>query len=172
MAQLLTRNDLKVDATYLDGSEQNSFLILYNVNVPSRLIFGDPANVAEQVKRFLDVEFPPPCTIYFQLTATYYIVNKQTGFERLWSGSFSPRQNLAARLLPFQNYDNASFVNKFVNACDNVQEKLTWFGRETVWEFDRLESVIVNVQTTAQHGHPALAGHNLRKQKFVTFQLP
>ena len=150
MDQPLTRNDLKVDATTL--KDEDSSLVLFNINVPLRIVQGNPNefyNTCVQIGQFISDNFHANDSVYFQVTASYYKINKQTGEGRLWGGSFSPRANSVAQLLPF-----------------------VWIGRDTNWEFDRLESIVINVQSQIDNDHETLQRHNLDSQKHVTFKLP
>ena len=173
MDQPLTRNDLKVDATTL--KDEDSSLVLFNINVPLRIVQGNPNefyNTCVQIGQFISDNFHANDSIYFQVTASYYIINKQTGEGRLWGGSFSPRANSVAQLLPFQQYINNTFPAVVVRASSNAEEKLVWIGRDTNWEFDRLESIVINVQSQIDNDHETLQRHNLDSQKHVTFKLP
>jgi hypothetical protein len=174
MDRPLTRDDLKVDATTL--KEENSIILFFNINVPLRIVQASQDtyyNTCLQIENFINDNFNVGESVYFQVTATYFIRNKKTGEEKLWGGSFSPRANSIAQLSPFQKYiRNNTFANIVVNASNNAEEKLKWVGKDTNWEFDRLESIIVNVQSSVNHGHETIERHSLLRQKHVTFELP
>jgi hypothetical protein len=173
MDRPLTRNDLKVDATTL--KEDNSYIVFFNINVPLRIVEGSEDTFMETCQRigqFLNRNFTLQEAVYFQVTATYYIVNKKTGHGRLWGGSFSPRANSVAELAPFQRYNTNTFAPLVVRASSNAEDKLQWVGKDTNWEFDRLESIIVNVQSSVGHGHQTFERYGLLAQKYVTFELP
>ena len=192
MDRPLTRNDLKVDSTILTQTN-DYWLILFNVNVPARLVTAandntNPQllyNACTQIINFVNsfVEHNQNEQVVFQITACYYIVNTKTGLQRLWTGSFSPRANFAAQLAQFQNFNARTFSNVVTRSCENFDVKLTWIGRDTVWKFDSLESIIVNIQSPIKIAigsiHPILQRYGLVaengdyfKRRIITFELP
>jgi hypothetical protein len=174
MARPLTRNDLKVDATTLRGDR--SLIVFFNINIPLRIVQDSQAtlyNTCLQIEHFINDNFNATDAVYYQVTATYYIINKHTGEGRLWGGSFSPRANSVAQLSPFQKYiQNNTFATVVVGASTNVEEKLQWVGKDTNWEFDRLESIIVNVQSSVNNDHETIERHRLLDNKHIAFELP
>ena len=184
----LTRNDLKVDATVLQQTS-DSWLALFNVNVPAKFVDGsNPTlfnNACQKIINFVDnfIIYNHNEQVLFQITATYYIVNEKTGMQRLWGGSFSPRENIVGQLAQFREYNPKTFTNFVLTSCENFDIKLTWIGKNTVWKFDSLESIIINIQTpilAINNKNPVLqryglvipdGGHYIKK-RIVTFKLP
>ncbi len=81
---------LKVTALNIRHSEYKSErLVLYNVNVPVHLISNE--NVYNVIRDTIVHDFNNHSGIYFQLSAVYTLVNRDTGDLRTWTGSFNPR---------------------------------------------------------------------------------
>ena len=59
-------------------------------------------------------------------------------------------------------------------ATDNVDEKLRSTNFDTKWKYDRLISVIINIQAEVSRHNPILKKRNLRydKRNQTTFSLP
>ena len=188
----LTRNDLKVDSTILNQTN-DYWLTLFNVNVPARFVTAandntNPEllnNACLKIIKFVNafIKDNQNEQVLFQITACYYIVNTKTGLQRLWTGSFSPRENFAGQLKQFENYNASTFTNVVTRSCENFDVKLTWIGTNTVWKFDSLESIIVNLQSPIKiaigNVHPILQRYGLVvqngefvKRRIVTFELP
>jgi hypothetical protein len=81
---------------------------------------------------------------------------------------------MPAVLQDFQLFDRRSFVNTVHNLFENVDKRLLYNGRDTKWEFDSLQSIIINVQSTVVEGHQIIRARRLggRRRKFrQTFEL-
>lgn len=171
---------LKVDATALGTNGNNDALIIFNINIPEQAVF-DLAQFVPALQRaqdFLVAELGEQ-VIYYQLTATYFLVHKLTGAQRLWTGSFFPKGNAAASLADFQRFNPNTFVDIVSHTVnqDTILEKLSWTNLDSNWQFDRLASVIVNAQANLTWSHPVMTRRNLagrggRRRAHVTFPLP
>jgi hypothetical protein len=73
-----------------------------------------------------------------------------------------------AVLQDFQLFDQHSFVNSVHLLLENVDQKLLYNGRDPKWQFESLQSVIINAQTTVRKTHRVLSNQNLngRRRKF------
>ena len=182
---------LKVDATAISNNlERNGpqrFLVIFNVNIPEHIVYGGgngggqdsyPA-VLERVREFLKTEYSNVNEIYYQITATYYLVHKISGDTRLWTGSFFPKSSAVARLAPFQRFNEITFVNHVTQNTtrESVEAKLNWTDQDSNWQFDRLASVIINAQANVTPSHPVLTRRRLvthggRRRVHITFELP
>jgi len=147
MSRLLNRGDLKVDAMSIQ-MENFNYLILYNINVPANLLNDQVQKRAsfERVAELLTTDFESK-DVEYQITASYILKHKETGAERFWSGSFFAKEDSPAVLLDFQKFDRRNFVDIALAATQNVNDKLRWRGRETVWAFSQLESLIFNAES-------------------------
>jgi hypothetical protein len=173
----MNSSDLKVDAIAVPS--RNSYMVIYNINIPVA-IFREPdllRDALERSKRLLIADLAP-ASIFYQLTASYVLRNTSDGLERLWTGSFHAQGNRPAQLSGFERFDRATFVQDCIQSLFHVEEKLTWFGQDTSVVFDRLLSIIINVNTRVGTTHPVLEERNLLvynaryTKKHRTFALP
>jgi len=177
---------LKVDATALffpEKDRENKFLVIFNVNVPERIVNDDNEYplVLERIRDLLIAEFQVDNNvgpIYYQITATYYLVHKISGASRVWTGSFFPKGNSPAQLAPFRQFDPANFVNHVLQNTtpESIEAKLNWTEQDSNWQFDSLASVIINAQTNVLVSHSVLTRRNLiahggRRRLHQTFAL-
>jgi len=86
-------------------------IVLYNVNLPRRL-WQDEASLI-RIRNLVTRDFRNVDGIYFQLSATYTLVNRETGEIRTWSGSFNPRNRVASELTSHAPFEPDSFVPFF-----------------------------------------------------------
>jgi hypothetical protein len=91
-------------------------------------------------------------------------------------GSFYAGLHNPAVLQDFQLFNSRSFVNTVHNLLETVDEQLLYNGRDTKWEFDSLQSIIINVQSTVVERHRVIRQRRLeqgrRRRKFrQTFDL-
>ena len=112
--------------------------------------------------------------VVYQICASYFLRHTETNQEIIWTGSFFARNNNPSRLLSFQVFNVNEFVDICFEATDNVDEKLRSTNFDTKWKYDRLISVIINIQAEVSRYHPILRERNLRYDKRVqtTFSLP
>jgi hypothetical protein len=103
-------NQFKFDiASLKDGPAAR--LVLYNVNIPRRLWQDEPSII--RVRDIVARDFGNVSGIYFQLSATYTLVNRETGEIRTWSGSFNPRNRDISKLTSHLSYEPHTFVQFF-----------------------------------------------------------
>ena len=163
----MQRENFKLDAAAIyDPRARHQRVVVYNFNVPSqRLQDLDTFNFVRQV---LETDFPAnaPGVIvapYFQLSAVYVLINTVTNEERIWSGSFHPRARDLAQLTVFRPFEPASFAQYALTHSDpdRVYNKLSTFvnGKDSVWKFDRLISVVISFQTTLHLTHSLFVRH-------------
>ena len=173
------RHVLKVDCTSLtiekSDEEDDQFMIIYNVNIPAEIVNNDIERqaVLERVKNLLVHDFRGENVVY-QICAAYYLKHIDTNEEIVWSGSFFAKNNNPSRLLGFQVFDATEFVDICYDATENVDEKLRNNNFDTKWQYDRLISVIVNIQAEVPADHYIIRNRNLRfnARRHFTFSLP
>lgn len=169
----MERDRFKLDAAAIyDPRAPNQRIVVYNINVP----FARLRDLAtfEQVRQVLETDFPAQAngvvvSPYFQLSAVYVLVNTTTNEERIWTGSFHPRAREAAQLTAFRPFDPASFAQYALTNSepDRVANKLSTFvnGQDSVWRFNRLNSVVVSFQATLHLSHPLFERHDRFRQQ-------
>lgn len=160
----------KLDAAAIQLSRlQQQRIIIYNFNIPIDQA-QSPASW-ETVRQQILADFPPgaPGSIsqpYFQLTAVYTIIHRNTNEERLWLGSFNPRARDLSQITAFRPLDHDTFVNYSVVNSEptRVRNKLDSGvnTRNSVWNLGNILSIIASVQSTVStshlifHNHPEL----------------
>jgi len=187
MAQRMPATDLlKVDATAV-SSENNTFVLIYNFNIPERY-FSEREDdqdseralrqVLERVRQCIVDEYSNISDIYYQFTATYHLVHIETGETRFFCGNFFPRGNTAASLTDFR-----LFVPDFVPFAlqrlvrRRIVAHLRWADLHSKWQFESLASVIVNVQAVIPSDHNVFNRRRLyaarqRRRAHTVFELP
>ena len=169
-------NLLKVDATALYRQQSNGYLMIYNVNVPKHILDNQvqKTRVFERVKNLLRRDFGGT-HLRIQVTASYILVNRETGDKRRWVGSFWPGGNQVAIVRDFQDFQPATFVTDSLEDSTNLEAKLTWFGASTVWAFHSIVSLIFNCQAPVPHNFEAIKRRSLHpngnSRAHVTFNL-
>jgi len=173
-------NEFRLDAAALsDADNPNSRIVTYHFNIPERLTPERATfeTVLQQIQQdFPDnsqqhVRFAP----YFQISAVYTLIHRETGAERLWQGSMNPRSRERGQVTPFRHLDPATFVD-FTHARSQTQHVLNALNNYTdqqasEWTVGEILSVVVSVQTTVRlthpvfHIHPQLLGHGVRRQQ-------
>ncbi len=148
----------------------------YNINIPSFVVHNPDLrrNALERVRVLLETDFNPTEPIDYQLTGTYVLRNTENNDTREWVGSFYAGLHNLAVLQDFQLFNSGSFVNTVHNLLETVDEQLLYNGRDTKWEFDSLQSIIINVQSTIVERHQIIRARRLggRRRKFrQTFEL-
>lgn len=173
------QNQLKVDATALYREQRLGvgYLMIFNVNVPVRYMQNqvDKRNIFSRVNNLLRREFANT-NLRVQTTASYTLINRDTGATRIWSGSFWPGQhNQLAIIRDFHSFQQGSFVQECLEDSENPDDKLTWRGVDTVWVFDSLVSLIFNCQAAVAHNNRTIELRNLHPngntRSHVTFAL-
>ena len=93
-------------------------LVLYNVNVPVHLISND--NVYNVIRDTIVRDFRNDPGIYFQLSAVYTLVNRDTGDLRTWTGSFNPRNRQPSQLTTHRRFEPDMFID-FARANSSIE---------------------------------------------------
>lgn len=164
----------KVDgAAITDRDNPNQRIIVYNINVPIER--AQSAETFETVRQLVNADFPEEdrgrlvYPLYFQVSAVYTLIHRQTGEERLWAGSYNPRARNLGEVTAFRPYDSETFVRYALLHCthDRIAERLDsrMNGKESAWNLGQILSVVVSIQCTARtshvvfRNHPTLLGH-------------
>lgn len=155
----LSVHDLKVDQTVL--ASDDSYIFISNINIPAVYLNHSEA-ILTRAYNFIRTDYHTCPVVQYQVTATYELRNTTDNSIRQWTGSFSPRNNLSGALTPFEYFDE-SFVEKIAVASDvnNIVQKLKFTNTATNYVFERLTSIIINVQASVKGTFATLAKRNL-----------
>jgi len=128
-------------------------LVLYNVNVPVHLISND--NVYNVIRDTIVRDFRNDPGIYFQLSAVYTLVNRDTGDLRTWTGSFNPRNPQPNQLTTHRRFEPDTFID-FARANSSIEvvlQRLTanHVADEKTWLL--LNSIVFNFQCKLRASH-------------------
>lgn len=166
---------LKVDQTAIFPSNNNQKTILItNINVPERYLNNlDP--ILTRIDNFLKETYATLNTVYFEISATYKLVHRESGAERDWVGSYNPR---FGPLL----HETSIFDITFQNTCrrilgnrENIEERLRNFNDLTSeWVFDSLYSIIIHASGFVPRDYHVLYLRNLQgpTRKVINYELP
>ena len=160
--------EFKLDgAAISDSVDPNQRILVFNFNVPIERAQSPAA--FERIRQQIDTDFPVESResvvvpLYYQISAAYVLVHRDTGEERFWLGSYNPRARDVSTVTEFRPYDPQTFVQHSVTSCSqqNIFNRLEdrTAGTESVWRLSRLLSVIVSVQATARIRHPVFYHH-------------
>lgn len=173
-----TVHDLKVDQTVFPS--EDSFIFISNINIPVGYVENELEHVIQRAYNFISTDYQNVPVVQYQVTATYELRNTVDNSIRQWTGSFSPRNNAFGSLTPFQ-YFNPSFIPRVREASDlnYIRHKLTFANVTTNYVFERLTSIVINVQAAVNANFPTLMQRNLlyvrngrRYRNQHTFPLP
>ena len=163
--------DTKVDITSLNLEELNGrrYLVCLNFNIPEDKQ-ADPAlfeDLLSDISNFLTVNFLPNSQVTFQVTAAYYLKNRNTDEERLWTGSFFPGNRVSLSGPYFQIFNPQTFSRKLQQYTLplNVLQNLTRNHLDTEWDFQGIASFIVNCQVAVTEDHEFLRTFDLRSNR-------
>jgi hypothetical protein len=160
--QLLTVDCIAYNSIQ-EGRDKNYFVVQYNVNIPADVV-QDPLarlNAIERTKNLIENDFGLNENVDFQITGTYELRNVETNLVREWVGNFYAGLNNPAIIQDFQLFDSGSFVNQVWPLLENVNAQLLFNGRDSKWKFERLQSIIFNIQCTVYKNHPVLQQRRL-----------
>ena len=177
----------KLDVTTLDAGEHEMYMLMLNFNIPRSVVEEDQPFTLEEalgdVVLFLDREFSPE-PIYYQVTASYYLRHRQSGDERLFTGSFCPKAAHATSLSGpvFRLFEGDTFsrdVRRYTTP-QNILDCLDWpEDDESDWSFLSLTSVILNCQVKLSWHNQYIRRKNLLSargnrhgRRHVTFSHP
>ena len=166
-------NVLKCDATALPNSQQlSSAIVLLNFNLPKVEVEDNRDTQLKQrlkeIEVFLVKNFNS-LSISYQLSASYWLVNRITEAKYRWAGSFFARDLAAASISGsvFLNFTPANFVQNTWELLDkaNILRSLTVNFLNSAWHFDQLISVIVCCQAQLPIDHLFLIQHGLLRRR-------
>ena len=146
----------KVTALSIRHSESRSErLVLYNVNVPVNLIPNE--NVFSVIRDTIVRDFDNDSGIYFQLSAVYTLVHRDTGDLRTRTGSFNSRNCQPSQLSTHQRFEADTFID-FARANSSVEvalQKLTanYAADGQTWSLQDLKSIIFSFQCRLRPNH-------------------
>lgn len=137
-------------------------IVVYHFNVPAT---HTPHRASfETVRRIVEEDYQPErrelvvVPLYFQISAVYTLIHRDTGEERLWQGSFNPRSRDRGQVTPFRPFESASFVDYVQTRSDQErvanQLNRTTDEKESVWTLGEVLSVIISFQSTLRLDHP------------------
>lgn len=157
---LWTVHNLKVDQTVLT-LDNGGCIFVSNINIPTTYL-DQKEEILTRVYNFIQSDYIGCTSVQYQVTCTYELRNTVDGSIRQWTGSFSPRNNFYGSLTPFE-YFGDSFIQIVANATDMnvVLEKLKFTNTATNYVFERLTSIIINVQALVNAHFPTLITRNL-----------
>lgn len=157
---LWTVHTLKVDQTVL-ACDGGSYIFISNINVPVAYL-NQKQDIFARIYNFIQSEYVGCARVQYQVTSTYELRNTVDGSIRQWTGSFSPRNNLQGSLTPFEYFDD-SFIGNVAAATDvnSVLQKLKFTNATTTYVFERLTSIIINVQAVVPTHFATLTRRNL-----------
>jgi hypothetical protein len=130
-------------------------LVSYNVNVPVHLISNE--NVYNVIRDTIVRDFDNNSGIYFQLSAIYTLVNRDTGNLRTWTGSFNPRNPQPSQLSTHRRFEPDTFID-FARANSSIEavlQKLTanYATDGKTWSLQDLKSIIFSFQCKLRASH-------------------
>ena len=149
-------NLFKVSALSIRQSKNKSErLVLYNVNVPVNLIPNE--NVFSVIRDTIVCDFDNDSSIYFQLSAVYTLVHRDTGNLRTRTGSFNSRNCQPSQLSTHQRFEADTFID-FARANSSVEvalQKLTanYAADGQTWSLQDLKSIIFSFQCRLHPTH-------------------
>jgi hypothetical protein len=154
-------------AALFDSDQPQERIVTYHFNIPERLT---PIRATfETILGQVEADFPAESrhqvvTVpYFQISAVYTLIHRDTGLQRLWQGSFNPRSRERGQVVAFRHLDPATFVDFAQARCQTgyVLQQLSNITdqQETVWTLGDILSVILTIQTTVRIQHPVFVRH-------------
>jgi hypothetical protein len=125
--------------------------------VPVHLISNE--NVYNVIRDTIVRDFDNNPSIYFQLSAVYTLVNRDTGDLRTWTGSFNPRNRQPSQLSTHRRFEADTFI-EFARANSSIEvvlQKLTanyaTAGQTSVWSLQDLKAIIFSFQCKVRASH-------------------
>lgn len=162
--QLLTVDCIAYNSIQ-EGNNKDHFVVQYNINIPA-VVVQDPAarlDALERTRNLIENDFNNTDLVDYQITGTYELRNVDTNLVREWVGNFYAGLNNPAVIQDFQLFESNSFINTVWPLLDNVNAQLLFNGRDSKWKFERLQSIIINVQCTVFKNHRVLQNRQLTR---------
>jgi len=155
---------LKASQTVMP-SDQNGYIFVTNINIPT--VFFQLPDIVQRAKDFVNRDYllqpneQLPSQVYFEISASYQLVHADSGTQRDWVGSFSPKRNFS--LTPI-----LEFVTGFEDAIrplldlNHLKQKIARLVQgDSLWKVQSVSSLIVNVQSAVPPNHPTLRTKDL-----------
>jgi len=164
----MTHQQFKLDgAALFDSNSPHQRILVYHFNVP--IDRCETAETFQIIQRQVETDFPDQdrarvvVPLYFQISAVYVLVHRETGEERYWQGSFNPRSRDLGQITVFRPFDVNTFV-PYALSRSNPRYVLNELnhrvdGQESVWGVDRILSIIISVQATVRTTHIVFERH-------------
>ena len=151
-------NSFKVSALSIRPYENSSErLVSYNINLPVNLLTKE--NVFTVIRDTIVHDFNHNSDVYFQISAVYTLVNRETGDIRTWSGSFNPRNRQPSQLTTHQRFQADTFIefaqqhSSLERAKETLTANYTAAGKDSVWTLQDLKSIIFSFQCKLPASH-------------------
>lgn len=150
---------IKTHQTVLEGYSR--YIFVTNIDVPSE--FFREALLLERIFDFVRREYLPGLVVYFEVTATYTLLHRDTGESRKWVGSFSPQQGYT--LTPHLTFPDSFFpvVRPLLN-LRTLTRQLDQLIPNTVWVVDEVKSLVLNFSSYVPRTYPVLINKGLLTQ--------
>jgi len=164
----MTHQDFKLDGAALyDSSSPHQRIVVYHFNIP--IDRCETIESIETIQRQIETDFPHQdrarviVPLYYQISAVYTLVHRETGEIRYWQGSFNPRSRDLGQITSFRPFDVQTFV-PYVLSHSRPQYVLNELnnrvdGQESVWSVDEILSIIISIQATVRTTHIVFARH-------------
>ena len=160
--------EFKLDgAAILDSDSPQQRIVVYHFNIP--VDRAQDIATFERVRQQIEQDFPAESNrdvdvpLYFQISAVYNLVHRETGEERLGQGSFTPRSRDLGQVTVFRPFDSQTFVDYALtrSSTERVLHQLNsrTQGKDSVWSVGELLSIIITVQATVRLRHPVFLRH-------------
>lgn len=167
----------KVDQTAISVNIDET-LFISNINIPEHYL-DNIRPVLERVFAFIQRDYIGIPLIRYNLSATYELVHKETGALRYWTGSFMPKEENLSTIDRFRIL-GPNFIERLLPLCNqnNIVQKLSLHGVQTVWQFQSLVSIVITVEAIVARNYHTLLLRDLltrrngRTRKHITFPLP
>ena len=198
---------LKCDVTtILDSYDGTEVILLLNFNLPKYTVVQEvdshqdaldtPSPLLptclQQVQDFLQRHFSsfiggdtsdssdPHNTIYYHMSASYWLQHRHTLDRRRWVGSFFPKESARASLTGgsiYSQFDPSTFVSTGLATLkpQSIRQSLTVNFFDSNWQFQTLISAIVTCQLRLPAKHAFIKDYELlhqthqrRKRRHIT----
>ena len=156
-------------------ANEGAYIFITNVRI-STLDFVQP-DIAHRIHRFVSQEYTNEIEVYFEITAAYTLVHRDTGAQRKWVGSFSPQQDFALTpLLPFSRETFFPVIEPLLH-LNHLSRQIEQLVPNSVWVLHEVEAMIVNISGVVPRNYPRLTQRGLLSQhgnfrKVKSFELP
>ena len=167
---------LKVDQTIIDAGVK--FILISNINIPKVYINrADQDEIFTRIENFIDSTYSTLETIWFEISATYLLVHRESGAPREWVGSFNPRFGPIIHETTIYDVNFKNILNRVIVLPELEQKLLQFNNIASDWVFDTLYSIIIHVSGFIPKDYPVvyrrgLLNNNGRGRRVATYDLP